>query len=167
MPIPKARWRLLACAAVLTLSCAERSSDPVPAITPLGKVVVATPVDAPGAGVGPAQQQAPAISLTGSVVFDPPTAVRIGEVLTVTLHVVVKNSAGPHQVIAEFVAPGAIDYERRVAPIDGPLDQEKSVDITLPVAGTLIDQQKLAGSWSARLFVDGERFSTPTFGLSP
>jgi hypothetical protein len=163
----KARTHALACAAVLVLSCADRSSDPAPGISPLDPVVVATPVDAPGVALAAPLQQAPAIVVTPSIVFDPPTATRISEVNSVTLHVVVKNAAGPHQVIAEYVAPGAIDFERRVAPIDGPMDQEKVVDIRVPVAGTLIDLQKLTGTWTIRLFVDGERFSTPTFGLSP
>jgi hypothetical protein len=163
----KARTHALACAAVLALSCADRSSEPAPNISPLDPVVVASPIDAPTVALGPAMQQAPALSVAPSILFNPSTAVRVGEVLTVTLHLVVKNAAGPHQVIAEFVAPGAIDFERRVAPIDGPIDQEKTVDITLPVAGTLIDLQKLTGDWNVRVFVDGERFSTPTFGLAP
>jgi hypothetical protein len=167
MLVLKARLRAFACAAVLSLSCADRSSEPAPGISPLDPVVVATPVDAPGEALAAPMQQAPPIVVTPSIVFEPPTATRISEVTSVTLHVVVKNAAGPHQVIAEFVAPGAIDFERRIAPVDGPLDQEKVVDIRIPVAGTLIDLQKLTGTWSIRVFVDGERFSTPTFGLSP
>lgn len=109
---------------------------------------------------------APPVVLVPSISTEPAGVTKASEVLSVTVRVVVKNAIGEHRVIADFIAPGAIDYQRKVQAIEGN-GGEQTVVFELPVAGTFIDQQKLFGTWSVRLFVDAEQLSTPTFEIAP
>jgi hypothetical protein len=114
--------------------------------------------------VGPAPLP---VLLAPSITFDPPEAVQIADVLNVIVTVRVLNSQGPHEVSAELLTPSGFHYQRRAVPIDGPAEQEKTATFVVPVAGTMIAEQKLAGIWSVKLFHDGEALSTPTFELAP
>ncbi len=109
----------------------------------------------------------PPLSLQPSISISPAGATRLKDVNSVLVKVELKGSAGPHEVIAEFGAPGTIPYERRVKAIAGSAFDVQTVEFVLPVAGTMIDQQNLSGTWTVALFHDGQKLSAPTFELSP
>jgi hypothetical protein len=108
----------------------------------------------------------PALSLQPTITLSPAGATSIKEVLSVTVRVEIKGSEGPHELIAEFGAPGPFPYERRGKTISGSAFDVQTVEFVLPVAGTMIDQQNLSGTWSVALFHDGQRLSAPTFELA-
>jgi hypothetical protein len=161
---------------LLLAACTDRRVDAISEVGAPDPITAEPSIDV--ATIDPAQGAArplPAIELikplpvifAPSVAADPAGAIKLADVGAITVHVVVKNAGGPHEVSVEFVAPGEINYQRKAVTIDGPVDQEKIVDFELPVAGTMITQQKLSGVWSARLFLDGAPMSTPTFELTP
>src|SRR5439155_3709365 len=154
---------------LLCAACADKRSQQALESGGVEPVMIQPPAEAAEAAPLPVAVAVPALPviLAPSIIFDPLTASRTQEVFTVTVQVVVKNSQGPHELSAEFVAPGAINYERRATAIDGPVDQEKMVTFVLPVAATMIDQQKMTGTWVVKLFHDGAQLSAPTFELLP
>ena len=154
---------LLTVSSIVFVGCGDRKPDitveppeplvriePVAEVTPAVRVVTAPPP----------------VVLVPSISTEPSGSTRVNEVLSVMVRVQVKNAIGQHSVIADFIAPGAIDYQRKVQTIEANGD-EQTVVFELPVAGTLIDREKLTGTWSVRLFVDSERLSTPTFEIAP
>jgi hypothetical protein len=154
---------VLALAAVVFAACADRK--PEVSIEPPEPLVRIEPVAEVAPSVG-ATVSPPPVVLVPSISTEPAGTVRLSDVLSVTVRVVVKNAIGERDVIADFIAPGPVDYQRKVQRIMG-TGGEQTVVFDLPVAGTLIDQQKLTGTWSVRLFVDGEQLSTPTFEIAP
>ena len=109
----------------------------------------------------------PPLTALTTVSYEPPSARSIGEVLAVTVRVEVRGSQGTHEVIANFDAPGSMPYERRAKVIEGSAFDAHVVEFVLPVAGTMIAQAGLQGTWSVPLYHDGEKLGAPTFELTP
>jgi hypothetical protein len=150
-------------AVILAAACVEKRPD-VTTEPPDPLVRVQVPAEA-AAPFEVASAPLPVV-FTPSIIAQPSDTLQVSQMLTVTVRVGIKNAIGPHEVIAVFVAPPPLDYQRMVQTIDV-RGEETSVEFTLPVAGTMIDQQKLVGLWQVRLFLDGTELSAPTFEIAP
>jgi hypothetical protein len=109
----------------------------------------------------------PPLSALATISYSPESARSVSEVLAVTVKVELRGSQGPHELIANFEAPGSLPFERRAKPLDGSAFDTHVVEFVLPVAGTMIAQQPVTGTWAVALYHDGEKLSAPTFELAP
>ena len=108
----------------------------------------------------------PPLGLVATATLEPSGVSRVSQVLAIRVRVEVKGSVGAHQLFAEFGAPGDVTYERKSASIEGDGFTPRTIDFVLPVAGTMIDAQQLSGTWTVRIFHDGQPLAAPTFELT-
>lgn len=109
--------------------------------------------------------EVPSLSFKASV-FNPTSHQKpLAELDSVDLDVEVVGAFAGSEVSVEFFEPGGSVYERRTLALSGTVFDNQQVRFTLPVAGTLIEQMKLAGTWQARFELDGTELQTQTFEL--
>jgi hypothetical protein len=97
--------------------------------------------------------------------FEPAGAVQLTEVAGVNVQLRVSGLRGQGMVDAEFLAPGALVYEKRTRVVEAGSGEPRELRFSLPVAGTQIHQQGLAGRWEVRFFLNGQPLTTTPFTL--
>lgn len=156
----------------LGFSACSRSVEPLAqgesVAPPLVNVDPATfvSVEVPGLPEAPTAVGLPALSARSRMRVDPPGATSIDEVRSLYFDVDISGAPRGAQLAAEWVANGEVVYERRTAVLElGPQAPQQHT-FELPVAGTMIRQSQLTGSWTARFFLDGAEVSSQAFGLT-
>ncbi|MBX7113899.1 MAG: hypothetical protein K1X64_06140 [Myxococcaceae bacterium] len=107
----------------------------------------------------------PPLAFTAKVDTAAPQSMPLSALDAVDVSVKLSGAFAGSKVAVEFVAPGDTVYERRETALTGSVFDEQQLSFTLPVAGTLIDSAKLAGTWAARFELDGAELTTQTFEL--
>lgn len=101
-----------------------------------------------------------------SIAVEPSGKSSVSEVRSVRFQFDLIGVQGPAPLEVEFLAPGGIAYERRKVALSGTAFDHQSVQLELPVAGTVIDSSSLAGTWSASCEVRGTKLASAAFELS-
>lgn len=86
---------------------------------------------------------------------------------SVELELILKGVNGVGQVDVEFIAPGAMPYEKRSTTVRARPDETRTLRFSLPIAGTTIASSGMSGEWEARFFVDGVPVASAAFTLDP
>ncbi len=107
----------------------------------------------------------PPLAFTAKIDTVAPQSMPLSALDAIDVSVRLSGAFAGSKVAVEFVAPGNAVYERRESALTGSLFDEQQLSFTLPVAGTLIDSSKLAGTWTARFELDGVELTTQTFEL--
>lgn len=156
----------------LGLSACARPVEPVPELSRVAPPAVeAAPPTVVSIEVPPAPELSPALGLpaiaaSSSLRVDPPGATSIDEVRSLYFDVEIRGAPRGAQLAVEWVANGEVVYERRTAVLEAGPQAPAQHTFELPVAGTMIRQSQLVGSWTARFFLDGTEVSSQAFGLT-
>lgn len=170
------RWLWIAVAAATCFGCAKNNapSQPIVETTPPDAVV-----DDPEGLVGMVEPRVtvldnvaltlpvPPFSADTEVVVFPDSTRRVSEVRELVLRATFKGVVKPAQLTLELVQPSGDPYEARSAQLGGDPRSTYAADFIFPVAGTAIDRANLAGTWTARYFLGGEKIAEGTFELEP
>jgi hypothetical protein len=100
-----------------------------------------------------------------TITHHPDQSAGIDQLRSVDFAIQVPNAEGSLQVTLELETPGGLPFEKWERNATAPAGQPVQVDFTLPVAGTLITQGKLAGTWKATVRVDGKILQRKSFEI--
>ena len=157
-------------AASLMIGCVSGNAPKleVPPPEPLTGISEPQPAD-PSVTLAPPPSRAPlaAIRATPTVRFHPEEAQSLAEVQSVTVSWDVQNLFGTANFAVEMFANEGLPYERRSFVVEGAGRETTTVSFELAVAGTVIEQSQLVGSWEAKLFLDNEAVASSTFEIMP
>jgi hypothetical protein len=106
------------------------------------------------------------IKATSTVTRSPAGANTVTDVREIQVSFDVSNATYRTTAAAEFVGPSGQPYQRLEAAIGVAPPADDHLTFELPVAGTIIDTNKLSGVWSVRLLVDGQTIATQSFELT-
>lgn len=167
------RWAIIAVALGALAACAAK---PEPTLQPVTLEPEKLPSDPTPVEKLPEPQEvtlAPTSTIlplrlfaSGSAKYTlvPDGALKVSEVHAVNLSLEVLNGPAGGAVHMELVAPSGLSYERQ----EQQLQAGKSrLDFTVPVAGTLIQQVGMSGTWTAHFTLDGRELATQQYSLSP
>ena len=158
------RATLVATAAALLLGCRTENPQVLP------------PVDeSPSEEAVPAPPPAPKLQVHGaSATLFPAGARGTADVDEVRMELTLSGLGGAREVVLEVVAPGGTPsdptgtvYLRKTVVLDDGTDPRPRAEFRMPVAGTFITQNRLAGTWDARFFLDGALVASTAFTLEP
>ncbi len=151
---------------LVSIAAPELSPEPLNEAPPLPpELALAQPQRIEAVAVAPLEL--PVLRVLPSALQEPLDAASLGEVRSVLLRFEVSGAPVTSEVALELIAPGEVVYERRTAALTvGPF-QSETLQFELPVAGTLIDINGLAGQWAAQLTIDGEPVVSQEFELKP
>ncbi|MFZ5440685.1 MAG: hypothetical protein ACOZQL_11805 [Myxococcota bacterium] len=103
---------------------------------------------------------------TVHVSFVPASARRLDELQSVELDVEVEGGApGTRTLHAVFVSPQGLAWEKQPAVIDARPGVTQRAHFSLPVAATMISDQRLAGSWQVTMLDEGVEQASASFAL--
>jgi hypothetical protein len=162
----------LAALALVAAAC----SAPEPTTLALAVPEVATPdplIALPDPDVALAQpvltslQALPPLQVSSTLTLVPADAASVREIRAVRVRFELSGVPASAAVALEFVAPQDVIYERRQSALEGGAFVAQVLEYELPVAGTAIDVNGLAGLWGARLNIDGEPVAAHEFELKP
>jgi hypothetical protein len=97
---------------------------------------------------------------------EPAAATQISELRVVRVALEVFG-ADPSEVAVEFTAPTGEIFERQATQLTGTRFDHQTAEFALPVAGTLIEQLEMVGTWQARFFLRGVENSWLSFEVTP
>jgi|CXWL01.1.fsa_nt_gi hypothetical protein len=109
----------------------------------------------------------PPLAFTAQVDTAAPQLVSLSVLDGVQVSIKLSGAFAGSDVSVEFIAPEQTVYQRKETKLQGSVFDEQQLTFNLPVAGTLIDSGKLAGTWAARFELDGIELTTQTFELAP
>lgn len=107
------------------------------------------------------------ITASATLTFDPPQSATVRDVRAVKLDVQVVGARGPVDVALEWLTPSGATYQVMTQPIDAAPHEASQLQFELPVQGTHIDSNNLAGQWTAQVLLNGELYATRTFEVAP
>jgi hypothetical protein len=108
----------------------------------------------------------PPVSLASQVLVEPLGETSVSKVRSVEVTATV-TGAGAEELGLEIETPQGLPYERRAKPLDGAPGDTQVATFGIPVAGTMIDSSRLAGTWTVKFLMRGKVVSTQTFSLTP
>ncbi len=164
-------------ALLLLVSCVETERALEPGLRDVAVVATQPPVYAPGPQ-GFALPPAPDLVFAEPaplpvrhavrVSFVPAGAQRLGEVQAVQVAVAVTGGPrGAREVTVNFVSPPGLAWERQARLLDPSATPGGELVFTLPVAATLIEEQRLFGRWSLTTLDDGAEAAAASFEVLP
>jgi hypothetical protein len=101
------------------------------------------------------------------VSFEPAGSRDLASIREVHVDLALSGVRGQGALDVEFIAPGAMPYEKRTQVVKALPAERRSLRFTLPVAGTLITSSSLDGPWEVRFFLDGAPLTVAAFTLEP
>jgi len=150
-------WALFL-ATSLGAGCGAPSQDPV---ATSGSEEMASPgvsVSAPGLQPLPPAGTAPTLPMAAeaTATLEPADAIALNTVHSVRLVLTLRNGVGRLPVVLELESPSGLPYQRLERVVTARYGEALVEEYTVPVAGTLIQQAKLSGDWTARFLVNGQ-----------
>lgn len=94
---------------------------------------------------------------TTTIRNDPATATRLSEINSLIVVVSLSRTCRAEAASIELFTPHGSAFEVRSAPLNG----GKEVRFNFPVAGSTIEQRRLAGVWEVRTLLDGAAIANP------
>lgn len=107
------------------------------------------------------------LQATGSVMIEPSGTTSIREVNVARVLFDISGATAGSEAVVEILAPSGTPYQVRSRLLDASQVESWPIEVRVPVAGTVIHESRLSGTWTARLAVNGAFISTRTFTLDP
>lgn len=107
------------------------------------------------------------LEASGAVTLEPMGASSIRDVSVARVRFVISGASAGTDAVVELVAPSGTPYQVRRSKVGSTNDESWPMEMQVPVAGTVIHESGLSGTWTARLAVAGRVISTQTFDLVP
>ncbi len=109
----------------------------------------------------------PPLKAWGSISLEPFGAQSLEALRFVAVSFDLEGAGAPSVATIELISPNGAAYEAHAQPLTGSAYDPTSLTVHLPLMGTMAQAHELAGSWQARLRVDGVLAATESFELTP